>query len=222
MRESTLARLGLVSYDAGLSWQRRAADALRAGGPEAVALLEHTPVYTLGVRADPRHLLVASEQLATRGAQVVATDRGGDVTFHGPGQLVVYPVLDLRARGLGPGAYVRALEATVIEALRGFGVTGERATGRPGVWVGGAKLAAVGVRIRDGVSTHGLALNVRTDLRWFDAIVPCGIADAGVTSLAALLGEGAPLLEAAGEAVAEALAATFALRFVQPVTAGVA
>ena len=220
MREATLDRLGLVSYEVGLAWQRAAAAALRAGDSpgarEALAVLEHAPVYTLGARGDARHVLATPEALAARGARVVTTDRGGDVTFHGPGQIVVYPVLDVRARGLGPGAYVRALEGAVIAALGRWGVAGERVPGRPGVWVAGAKVAAVGVRIRDGVSTHGLALNVSTELRWFEAIVPCGIADAGVTSLAALLGAGAPTVREAGEAVADALAAAFELRLVDP------
>jgi lipoyl(octanoyl) transferase len=128
---------------------------------------------------------------------VVETDRGGDVTFHGPGQLVAYPILDLHARGLGPADYVRTLEACVIETLTRFGIAAERVAGRPGVWVDGgtAKLAAIGVRIRDGVSMHGVALNVSTDLEWFDAIVPCGIADATVTSMARVIGT-APAHEA--------------------------
>lgn len=219
MREATLDPLGLVSYETGLAWQRSAAAALRAESgppaPEALAVLEHEPVYTLGMHADARHVLATPEALEAQGARVVVTDRGGDVTFHGPGQLVAYPVLDVRARGLGPGAYVRALEGAVIAALGRWGVAGERAPGRPGVWVAGAKVAAVGVRIRDGVSTHGLALNVSTELRWFEAIVPCGIADAGVTSLATLLGADAPTMRDASDAVVEALTSAFELWLVE-------
>ncbi len=165
-------------------------------------------MITFGRRARYDHLLVEPADLWRRGAAVVETDRGGDVTFHGPGQLVAYPILDLRARGLGPSEYVRRLEEAVIQTLRRFGVRGERSPGRPGVWVGGAKIAAVGVRIHDGVSTHGLALNVETDLSWFGAIIPCGISDAGVTSLAWLLGR-SPGVPAAMDAFRTAFAAVF-------------
>jgi lipoyl(octanoyl) transferase len=195
--------------------------ALAAGeGPERLALLQHPPVYTIGAReagaqgAVP-HLLVPLDELAARGAALEEVDRGGDITFHGPGQLVAYPILDLRRRGLRAADYVRALEQTVIEALASLGVPAERVPGRPGVWTalgpaGGAleKIAAIGVRIRRGVSSHGLALNVSTDLEWFDAIVPCGIADAGVTSLERALGRAVAMAEAEA-----ALAGAFARRF---------
>ncbi|MDP2328070.1 MAG: lipoyl(octanoyl) transferase LipB [Dehalococcoidia bacterium] len=174
-----------VAYEAGLRWQRTTATALRVGdGREAVALIEHAPVYTSGARGGVASLRVPREALR---AALVETDRGGDVTWHGPGQLVGYPVLDLRARGLRAGDYIRALERVLIEALASFDVRGEVVAGRPGVWVDGAKVGAIGIRVRDGVSTHGFALNVDPDLAWFDDIIPCGIADAGVTSLASLL-----------------------------------
>jgi lipoate-protein ligase B len=161
---------------------------LRAGaGNEALGLLEHEPVYTFGRRIRPQHLLAGRAEVAARGSAVVESDRGGDVTFHGPGQLVCYPVLDLRHRGIGAVDYVGRLETTVIEALRAFGIEGARVEGRPGVWVEGAKVAAIGVRVQGGVSTHGFALNVETDLSWFDAIVPCGIRDASVTSMERIL-----------------------------------
>jgi lipoyl(octanoyl) transferase len=158
------------------------------------------------MRARRDHLLASEAALAMRGAEVVDTDRGGDVTFHGPGQLVAYPILDLRARGLGPADYVRMLEACVIETLARFGIDADRVAGRPGVWVdsGRAKIAAVGVRIRDGVSMHGLAVNVTTDLEWFEAIVPCGIADATVTSMARMLGA-APAHETVEDAFIDAI-----------------
>lgn len=183
-----LHRPGRVDYRIALDWQRAAVAELRGGeGAERLAILEHDPVYTLGRRARRKHFLVPPAELKARGASVVDVDRGGDVTFHGPGQLVAYPILDLRRRDLGAADYVRALERTVIETVARFGVRGERVAGRPGVWVAGAKVAAVGVRVQGGVSSHGLALNVSTDLSWFDAIVPCGLADAGVTSLERLL-----------------------------------
>jgi lipoate-protein ligase B len=141
---------------------------------------------------------------------VVEVDRGGDVTFHGPGQLVAYPILDLRARGILPGDYVRRLEQVAIEALQVFGIAGERVAGRPGVWAGGSKIAAIGVRVQGGVTTHGFALNVSTDLAWFDAIVPCGLADATVTSMAALLGAAPPIRDVE-DAVIDAFGRTFGL-----------
>lgn len=221
-------RPGVVAYGAGLAWQRTRATAVRAGtAGEALALLEHAPVYTLGMRARREHVLVPSEVLTARGAAVVETDRGGDVTFHGPGQLVAYPILDLRTRGLGPATYVRMLEACLIATLARCDVHAERVTGRPGVWVdadgASAKIAAVGVRVREGVSTHGVALNVATDLAWFEAIVPCGIADAGVTSIQRVLGA-APAMDAVADAFAGAFAAVFGVRCVEataPLAAGV-
>ncbi|MQA00487.1 MAG: lipoyl(octanoyl) transferase LipB [Dehalococcoidia bacterium] len=195
--EVTLHRATAVDYDAGRAWQHAAwqavLDARHRGvpAPEALALVEHTPVYTMGARGGRRHLLAAPAALQARGARVVDTDRGGDITFHGPGQLVAYPILDLNARGLRAADYVRALEQCVIDSLAPFGIEGSRRPGYPGVWVDDrgldAKVAAVGVRIQRGVSRHGLALNVTTDLAWFDAIVPCGIAGAPVTSMARVL-----------------------------------
>jgi lipoyl(octanoyl) transferase len=208
-----LWRPGIVAYDVGLAWQQARATALRAGAArEALGLLEHVPVYTFGMRARREHVLVPLEVLAARGAGVVETDRGGDVTFHGPGQLVAYPILDLRERGLGPALYVRMLEACLIATLARFDVHAERVAGRPGVWVDAdgalAKIAAVGVRVREGVSTHGVALNVSTDLEWFEAIVPCGIADAGVTSMQRVLGV-APSMDAVMDEFARVFASVF-------------
>ena len=216
-------RPGLVTYGDALAWQQARAEAVRAGeASEVLVVLQHPAVYTLGMRGGRDNLLVAPEQLARRGASVVATDRGGDITFHGPGQLVAYPILDLRRRGLGPASYVRMLEATIIEALARFGIEAGRVPGRPGVWAGVSKVAALGVRVRGGVSTHGLALNVSTDLEWFGLIVPCGIADAGVTSMERLLGVAPPHAEVE-EALAEAFARVFEVRLVtsEPALAGV-
>lgn len=205
-------RPGVVSYEEALAWQQARAEAVRNGeASEALAVLQHPPVYTLGMRGERRHVLATPEALAARGARLVPTDRGGDVTFHGPGQLVAYPILDLRRRELGPATYVRMLEAVLIDTLARFGIEAGRVAGRPGVWVRGSKVAALGVRVRGGVSTHGVALNVTTDLGWFDAIVPCGIADAGVTSMARLLGA-APRHEAVEDAFIEAFARAFEVR----------
>jgi lipoyl(octanoyl) transferase len=202
-RTVALHRADGVDYSAALDWQRTTAEAVRsaresecAPRSEALALIEHQPVYTLGARATDSNVLEPRAALAARGAEVLSVDRGGDVTFHGPGQLVAYPILDLHDRGIRPGDYVRLLEQTVIDTLAVFDLDGERVRGRPGVWVAGAKVAAIGVRVSRGVSTHGLALNVSTDLDWFDAIVPCGIVDAEVSSMMRLLGSVAPTFEA--------------------------
>lgn len=203
-----LFRFPIIDYRRAYLWQAETASAVGSGGPEALALLQHLPVYTLGRRARREHLLRSEEALRSRGAAVIETDRGGSVTFHGPGQLVLYPVLDLRRRRLGPIDYVRRLEEAAVRALDVFGLRGERLPGRPGVWVAGAKVAAVGVRVQGGIATHGLALNVETDLSWFDAIVPCGLAEARVTSLAQLLGA-SPGLAAAEDALLAAFQDVF-------------
>ncbi len=209
-----LWRPGLVDYAAALEWQHERAAALYTGSEgEALVLLQHAPVYTLGARGNDSNLLVTPQALAAFGAQVVHTDRGGDVTFHGPGQLVAYPILDLRGRGVGAARYVRMLEAVMIEAVARFGVQAERVRGRPGVWVEGAKLGAVGVRVSRGISRHGLALNVSTDLEWFARIVPCGIPDIEATSLERLLDEAPPMREVE-DAIAEAFAREFGCRLV--------
>lgn len=213
-RPLEIHRLGTVSYADGLEWQRAASEAVRAGEIERVAILEHEPVYTLGARASRASLRVSEVRLP---APLVVSSRGGDVTFHGPGQFVAYLILDLRARELRAGDYVHALEGAVIRALAALGVEGERWAGRPGVWVrpretGGdgvmAKVAAIGVRVQQGVSAHGLALNVTTDLAWYEPIVACGIEDVGVTTLARVLGR-APDLETVERALLGGLAAEF-------------
>jgi lipoyl(octanoyl) transferase len=149
------------------------------------------------------------------GAPLIETDRGGDITFHGPGQLVAYPIIDLREAGFTVVSYVRALEETIIRTLGRYGIAGERVPGMTGVWVGDEKIAAIGVRVGrpagvagGWVTGHGLALNVDVDLEWFGRIVPCGIADRGVTSILALTG-GSPGVEAVGGALAAEFGAVF-------------
>jgi lipoate-protein ligase B len=178
-----LTRPGTVPYERALELQRRIADDLRGGGDEALILLEHPPVYTLGVRGKIEHILASENALRARGADVVRTDRGGDVTFHGPGQIVGYPILDLRSRGIGPATYVRMLQRVLAEALARFGVEATCVEGRPGAWTRGGKIAAIGVRVSRGITTHGFALNVNTDLSYFEHIIPCGLSDATVTSM---------------------------------------
>ena len=168
--------------------QHRLADDVRAAGGESLILLEHPPTYTFGVRGKHEHLLTSVEHLRVRGADVVQTDRGGDVTFHGPGQIVGYPILNIRARGIGPATYVCTLEKAIIAALAIFGIHSERVDGRRGVWTRDGKIAAIGVRVSRGVTTHGFALNVNTDLDWFAHIIPCGLPDITVTSMQQIAG----------------------------------
>lgn len=175
---------GLLSYAEGLALQREAHAARRAGtGPDVLFLLQHAPVVTLGPRTAAGDLVVPEERLRASGVEVHRTDRGGGITFHGPGQVVAYPVLDLRSWGLRPRDLLRFLEGVVAEVLADFGLEARTVEGRTGLWLGNEKVCALGVRVAGGVSLHGLALNVATDLAGFDAIVPCGIRDAGVTSL---------------------------------------
>jgi lipoate-protein ligase B len=186
---------GLVPYAEGLRLQREAHGRRRAGtGPDTVFLLEHAPVVTLGPRTAPGDLLASEEDLRSRGIDVHRTDRGGGITWHGPGQVVAYPVLDLRSWGLRPRDHLRFLEEVVVEVLARFGLAGGTIEGRTGVWVEGSKICALGVRVEGGVSLHGLALNVSTAPGAFDSIVPCGIVDAGVTSMHRLL-ESRPSVE---------------------------
>jgi len=188
-------RLGLVDYEVARGLQH---DLHRRAGEAWLLLLEHPHVYTLGVRARPEHVLV---EPATVGASIARADRGGDVTYHGPGQLVGYPIVDVElATGAVP-AHVHAVEQVVIDALHDLGIRrATRLAGFPGVWVDDRKIAAIGVRVTRNRSMHGFALNVRPDLTMFDHIVPCGLRDRTVTSLAA---EGLGVdVECAADAVA--------------------
>lgn len=189
MRDLEIRRLGRVPYAAALDLQRtlvaeRQADRI----PDQLLLLEHPPVVTLGVRAkgERRHVLATGDALAAMGIELHETGRGGDVTYHGPGQIVGYPILDLKPDRCDVHRYVRDLEEVIIRTVADFGIAASRSAGLTGVWVGTEKLAAIGVRISRWVTSHGFALNVKTDLRGFSLIVPCGIADRGVTSFEAL------------------------------------
>jgi lipoyl(octanoyl) transferase len=208
----TVEWLGLVPYRPTWDLQDELADRRRRREiGDRLLLLEHEPVYTIGRGGDDRNLLATPERLATLGAELVRIDRGGDITFHGPGQLVAYPIVELRDP-LDLRRYVRTLEAAIIATAASFGVEADRVDGRPGVWVDGArKLAAIGVRVRRGVTTHGLALNVSTDLAWFTEMIPCGLADIEVTSLGRELGQPPPMGEVA-DRLASDLAEAFGLR----------
>jgi lipoate-protein ligase B len=223
--------LGRVSYAEALTVQRQVHAAVFEGRsttvadrdspmqarlPGVVLLLEHDPpVITITRRPGAAaHLLADPRQLASAGIEVAQTDRGGDITYHGPGQLVAYPILDLSALGLRLTGYVRLLEQVVIDTLERFGMRGERdpAPGMTGVWVGQAKIAAIGVRISRWVSMHGVALNVGPNLDHFNLIVPCGLTGRGVTSMARELGDRCPPMDE----VKRALAAAFRARLTEP------
>jgi len=181
--------LGAVKYAEGLALQREIHEKVRKDdyvSDGALLLLEHYPVITNGRFGKDDNFVLPVKELEKRGIEVFRTERGGDVTFHGPGQLVAYPVIDLRAFNLGAKAYVRALEETLIRVLDEFGISSGRKKGYPGVWTEKGKIASIGVAVKNGVTMHGCALNVNTDLDYFSLIVPCGISDAQVTSIKGL------------------------------------
>lgn len=210
----SVLQLGSVEYATGLRLQEQLV-ALRKEGRigDALLLLEHTPVITLGRNAHSQNILVSPEVLAKRGVEVFECNRGGDVTFHGPGQLVAYPIFDLRGfpssspnrNTMGVIEFVRSLEEVLIRTCAEFGIPTKRIPGLTGVWTGEdvrqstseAKIAALGVHISRGITSHGIALNVNTDLRNFNLIVPCGITSKPVTSIAKELGREAPMQEVA-------------------------
>ena len=212
--------LGRIGYEEAWALQRDLAVRCARGEiADTLLLLEHPPVYTTGRRTCGDRLLVPPETL---GAPLLSVDRGGDITFHGPGQLVAYPVIGLGAQPRGVQRYVRGLEETVIRTLAAYGVAAGREEGLTGVWAGGEKVAAIGVRVSlpggasgGWVTGHGLALNVSVDLDWFDRIVPCGIAGRGVTSVQRLLGRTEPLAEVASR-LAEEFGRVFGLHVVLP------
>jgi len=184
-------RLGLVPYGEALERQKALVEERRAARvPNLLLLLQHPAVITLGVRRDSRsHVMATEGELAMQGIEVHETGRGGDVTYHGPGQIVGYPILDLRPDRCDVHRYVRDLEEVMIRVCADYGVAAHRVEGLSGAWVGTEKIGAIGVRISRWITSHGFAFNVNTRLEDFQLIVPCGIADRGVTSLGKLLGE---------------------------------
>ena len=173
------------AYDLQLSLVEKVHSSQR---PNTLLMLEHPHVYTKGRLSKQSDVLLPEEDLAAQGIAVLETDRGGQVTYHGPGQLVVYPIVNLKDWG-GPVKYVRALEQVVIATLAEMGITANCESGNTGVWTGHGKIAAIGVKISRGIAFHGLSLNVNTDLAYYQHIIPCGIADRPVTSMASILGE---------------------------------
>ncbi len=191
MKTLDIRPLGLLGYTESLALQRRLVEERRGGGTGDILLfVEHPHVLTLGVKGDGGrgHILADSGHLLALGVEVHETGRGGDITYHGPGQVVGYPILDLKPDRCDVHRYVRDLEEVMIRTAAEYGVEAGRVQGLTGVWVGREKLAAIGVRISRWITSHGFAFNVSTNLDYFNLIVPCGIADRGVTSLARLLG----------------------------------
>ena len=208
-RPLTVRRLGRVSYVDGLDLQAELV-ALRQEGeiPDTLLLLEHEPVFTLGRNARRENVLLSEDALRERGFAIFDTGRGGDVTYHGPGQVVGYPILDLSPDRRDVHRYVRDLEEVMIRTCADYGIPAGRVAGLTGTWVGQEKIGAIGVRIARWVTSHGFAFNVSTDLAPFSLIVPCGIQNRGVTSLERLLGRSVPLDEVMDRLTAH-LAAVF-------------
>ena len=209
MAKTNFVDLGLTDYRSAWDLQRRLFD-LRLSGriPDVVLLNEHNHVYTLGRTADPDHLQADDEELKRRGVEVCRIDRGGDVTYHGPGQLVVYPIISLDPDRCDVHRYLRDLEEVVIRTLAGYQIAAVRDRDFTGVWAGNSKICAIGVRVSHWITMHGFALNVNTDLSYFDRIIPCGIFHRGVTSLQRLTEREIPLGE-----VAESIIKNFAKVF---------
>lgn len=214
-RNLEVRRHGRMGYDEAASLQQQLVEERRSGSVgDLLLLVEHPPVITLGARnrIASSHIVASSEQLSAAGVTVHESGRGGDVTYHGPGQLVGYPILDLRPDRCDVHAYVRDIEEALIIALRRFGIEGRRVAGLSGVWVGESgreeKIAAIGVRISRWITSHGFALNVNTNLDHFRLIVPCGIADRGVTSIACVLGRDVSMADVE-DAVVDGMRAVF-------------
>jgi len=207
-RKLTAIQLGETEYDEALALQKALAGRVASSDERFFLLLNHPPIITIGRRGTDDNIVASVGSLRSRGITVREVDRGGDVTFHGAGQIVGYPVIDLRERRRDIHAYLRDLESVMIEAVRRFSLTAHRVKGLTGIWVGEEKLGAIGVAVRRWVTYHGFALNVNTDLDYFSAIVPCGITDRGVTSMAKLCG-----CTVGEERVREALVEEFATAF---------
>lgn len=180
--------LGLIGYEKAYEIQKRCLEEVASGGTQRLLLCEHPPVITLGRLAERGNIFLSDTELAAKGFELYTVDRGGDVTLHAPGQMVVYPILDLKRLGGDLRAYLRKLEQVAIDLLSSFGIVAHRISGKTGVWVGENKIASVGIGVKKWISCHGLALNVNTDLTSFSVMRPCGM-DVGMTSLARLQGQ---------------------------------
>jgi lipoyl(octanoyl) transferase len=184
-----ILELGLVDYDRAHSIQLQLVNKRIAGGiTDTFIFVEHPPTITIGQGVCDNNILVSEEDLKQRGVHVCETERGGDVTFHGPGQQVIYPIIDLDRRGRDLHRYLRDLEEVVIDFLKNYNLKGERVSGKTGVWVNDKKICAIGIAVKRWVSYHGLALNLSTDLSYFNLINPCGLPSSTVTSLESMTG----------------------------------
>ncbi|MEO7040461.1 MAG: lipoyl(octanoyl) transferase LipB [Candidatus Elarobacter sp.] len=206
-----VVHLGLVPYARALELQRAVARARISGeiAHDVLLLLEHPPVVTLGRSSKAQNLVASPAMLEARGVELFEAERGGDVTFHGPGQLVGYPIVNLRGHKQDLHWYLRQVEAVLMHALETIGIPAERSEGRTGVWTNDRKIASIGVHARDWVTWHGFALNVSTDLSYFDLMVPCGLAGVTMTSVEKELGAGAPNLATVADIVAQAFGESF-------------
>jgi lipoyl(octanoyl) transferase len=204
-----VAHMGRTRYADAWKLQQEFWTHRHEGAVQDILLLtEHDHVYTLGKSTDDNHLLASEEELRKNGTDVFHVDRGGDITYHGPGQIVGYPILDLNNYFLDIHRYLRSLEEVIIHALVGFGILAEREKDMTGVWVKGEKIAAIGVKVSRWVTMHGFALNVQTDLTKFDRIIPCGIFHKGVTSMQRVLGQEVPI-ESVQKAIVDSFAGIF-------------
>ena len=188
--------MGKFDYDESLKLQTKIVSRRKENVfPDCLIFFEYPHIFTLGQVGKKEHLLVGASELRRLGIRVHQTGRGGDITYHGPGQLVAYPILDLKTWYKDIGLYLRTLEKVIIETLLDFGIKGEREPGLTGVWVKGFKIAAIGIKTSQWVTSHGLALNINTDLRYFNFIVPCGLFSRGVTSMEKILGKSLKIKE---------------------------
>ncbi|MCC7434623.1 MAG: lipoyl(octanoyl) transferase LipB [Methanoregulaceae archaeon] len=195
-------RWGRVPYRVAWDRQLEVLEQVQAGAEDTLVLVEHPPVLTLGASFHKENLLLSLEEYAARGIEIHETDRGGDVTYHGPNQLVIYPIFDLGRHGRDLHRWLRGLEETMIVTSREFGLAAERFPPNTGAWVNGRKIAAIGIKVRRWVSLHGIALNCDLDLTVFDTFVPCGIHGHGVTSLSEETGRNVGINDAAPVVVA--------------------
>jgi lipoyl(octanoyl) transferase len=201
--------LDLIQYEAAFTLQKELVKKRKADQiPDTLLLLEHPHVITLGRNGTYSNLLASPKELELRDVEFHETDRGGDITYHGPGQLVAYPIFDLKSWHLDIHLFLRTLEECVLGVLKEYDIPGSRRVGATGVWVGDEKIAAIGVRTSQWITSHGLAFNINPDLKFFDLIIPCGIRDKGVTSLKKILGINPPM-----EEVKERLMKAFGLFF---------
>ncbi|MEM7007901.1 MAG: lipoyl(octanoyl) transferase LipB [Thermodesulfobacteriota bacterium] len=210
MNTLNVYKIGLVAYKDALDLQMRLIEKRKNGEiGDTLLLLEHPPTFTIGRKGDKGHLLINEKYLSERGIHFEEISRGGDITFHGPGQVVGYPILDLNSKGRDLHKYLRGLEEFIVSVLAGYEIEANRIEGLTGVWVDGHKIASIGVGVKRWITYHGFALNVNTDLSYFDMIVPCGIPDVKMTSVSGWLGRDEVAVEDIEESIIKEFIKTF-------------